>query len=89
MPAGQQSLDADMFIQVGPLDRVSVTQETPILPLHVGSVEQAWIPGQRHLHAAAVRQLHAQVVIRHYDICGDGLHFKHQRYSSELKKTKL
>ena len=46
--AGQETLDADVFVEVRPFDRVAVAEQLPILSFILGGVKQARIPLQRN-----------------------------------------
>ena len=51
-----------MFIEVGPLNGISISQQSPVPPLCVGCAEQTRIPSQGHNDATAIGKVHGNEV---------------------------
>jgi hypothetical protein len=71
-PADEQVLDADVFVEVWPVDSSSLADEPPATPLLDRAVKEAGIPGQRHRDGAAVGQLDRQRVVCDGHLCRRG-----------------
>ncbi|MNC99229.1 hypothetical protein D3C83_174370 [compost metagenome] len=50
----QKILDADILVEVGPMDSLAATDEPPMVLFRNGAVRQAWIPLNGHGDAAPV-----------------------------------
>ena len=52
--AAKEALDAEVFVDFGPMDALAVAEELPVSTLCLRSGEQAREPDQRHTDSAAV-----------------------------------
>jgi hypothetical protein len=78
MAASQKLLDADVFIQVGPLNGVPIPQQLPILPFRVLGEQEPWIPRQGYDQAPSIGQIDNQVVSRYFNFHCRRFDLKHQ-----------
>lgn len=76
--AGQQPFDPNMFIEIGPLHRIALSQQLPMVALLRGAVDEARIPIQGNNDAAAIVQAHGQPVIGDGNVNRRRLFLKHQ-----------
>jgi len=70
---GEESVNADVFIKLGPMNAVAAPDEFPLCLLGGRSVSQARVPRDRHRYGAAICQVHDQRVLGHTDTLGSGL----------------
>ena len=56
--AAEQVIDADVFIEVGPVNTLATCDEPPIVELRFGSAGKARIPLDRNLDGAPVCEIH-------------------------------
>ena len=66
--AAQQSIGAQIFIDVGPVNPIAAATHPPICSLPWSSVKQPRIPGQRHDDSTPVEEVYAQHVVRAMNI---------------------
>jgi hypothetical protein len=62
-PACQQTLDADIFVEIRPVDALASPDEPRVIPLGSSPVSQAWEPTDGHGDHAAIRKLESQRVV--------------------------
>ena len=53
----EETLDADIFIEIGPMNALTLSDRTPVAALPCGSMEEARVPLQRHHDRTAVTEL--------------------------------
>jgi hypothetical protein len=68
-----QTFDADVFVERGPVDAVATSDQTPVTPLGWVPVKQARVPGQRYDERASVFEINAEVIRADLDIDRSGL----------------
>ena len=66
--ARQQALDANVFVQVGPLYAPSGAAETPVVALFRCSVDQPGIPGERRRYRPPVIQADCESALGNDDV---------------------
>ena len=66
----EQALNADIFVQFGPMNPFATPDQTPIEPLGGRAVCQPWEPRERRRDRPAIRQVHAQRIIAHSHALG-------------------
>ena len=44
----EQSLDADVLVEIGPMDSLATADDVPVGPLPTVAVKESWIPAERH-----------------------------------------
>jgi hypothetical protein len=64
----QDTCNAEIFIDIGPVDALTVPEELPVRPLRGRRVEQARKPGQRHADSSAIDQRHSQLILGYQNI---------------------
>ena len=87
--AGQPiSFDADMFIEVGPLDRISVAQQLPAFaPLRTHSADED--TSQRHDDATAIGKANREIIRGYSDSRRQRIDFKHKVLMPPSRRTGL
>jgi len=60
--SGQQACHADVLVQIGPLNRVSTAEETPMGTFGLGGLNQPCVPSQRHRLQADIDQFRRETV---------------------------
>ena len=58
----QQTFDADVLVEIGPLNSVAISQQRTILALCGRCVQQSWIPGQGNAKLAAGDKVNNQII---------------------------
>src|ERR1035441_3456741 len=61
----QETLHADVFIQIWPVDPLATGNETPVGPLRRCPVRQAWEPRKWHRDRPAIRKFRDQSIVAH------------------------
>jgi hypothetical protein len=61
----QDVLGADVFIEIGPMNTLALTDQTPIVALLRLAVQQPWVPSQRNGDRSPVNQVNHQRVLGH------------------------
>jgi hypothetical protein len=67
MPAQQEADDADVLIEIGPVDALTLANESPACTLIRRGLEKPGVPGKRDGDRAPIQQLHAEDIGRDYD----------------------
>jgi len=67
----QQALDADVLIQVGPVDSRTLSNEPPVSPLSGSTVAEAREPSETHTDRTAVGEIHGQGVVADAELLGN------------------
>ena len=62
-PSGKEALDADVLVEVGPMNALTATDQPGMGSLGGAPVKEAWIPGQWGGDGASVGQLNDQRII--------------------------
>lgn len=70
---GEETVDADVFIELGPMDPVATADQFPFRLLGRRSMSQARVPRDGHRHGATIGQVHDQRVLGHADTLRSGL----------------
>jgi len=65
--SGQETFDADVLIQVRPVNSHATPYEAPMIPVLTSAVEQPWVPGKRYHHGSTIHEVNGQRIIRHLD----------------------
>ena len=68
--SGKQSLNADVFIQVRPMDTEAASNKSPVVSLLRCPALQTRIPHERRCDRSAVDQVDDQCISRHPDLLG-------------------
>ncbi len=66
--ASQQSLGAQIFVDIWPMDTVAAAGNLPVVALRCAGIEQPRIPDERHGDDAAIAQAHADGVVGKLDV---------------------
>lgn len=66
--APQETCHAEIFIDVGPVNALTITEELPVRPLRGRRVEQAREPDQRYTDSSAIDQSHCQLILGQQNI---------------------
>lgn len=74
--SAQQSADADILVDVGPVDTSTIADETPVAALICLGVEQAREPRQGRAHSPAIGQVDNQVVFIGPDVDRPGIRLR-------------
>jgi hypothetical protein len=69
----QKSADADVRVEVWPVDTFAVADETPTATLARRSIEKGGEPSQRNQHAASVDKVDNEFGVGDLDAIGKGL----------------
>ena len=59
-PTGEESFDADVLIEIGPVNALAVADESPTRALSIGAVRKPWVPCERYTDGPAVDQVDNQ-----------------------------
>lgn len=62
-PTSQEILDGDVFVELGPVDPMAMTQQPPIGSLSRRTVGKAWIPSDRNRDVSSVEQFDHKAVV--------------------------
>ena len=64
----QESLNAEVFIDIRPMDAKASAGQLPVLTLCGRGVQEAGVPGQWHGDGASILQINGQLVVAAADI---------------------
>ena len=59
----QEASHADVFIQVGPVDSLAATNETPVCTFRASPMRQARKPSERHCNCPAISEIDGEIII--------------------------
>jgi len=68
--ARQDVLDADVFVELRPVDTLTTADETPVVLLLGCSVEKPGVPHDGHRNRATVHEIDGQGVLAQCDVAG-------------------
>src|SRR5262245_55980185 len=57
---GEETGYANVFVKVGPFDRIAIAQECPLLSFFAAGVKESWVPFQRNCKSSPVREVDNQ-----------------------------
>jgi len=67
-PTGEEILDADVLIELGPMNPVAAADEPPVRALGDGAVRESGIPGQGNGECPTIHQVDDQRIVREPDL---------------------
>jgi len=70
---GEEALDADVLVELGPMDAMATADELPFGLLGGRSMRKTRIPGYGHRHTTSVYQVHHEHVLGDPDVLGERL----------------
>ena len=76
--AGKQPINADMLIQIRPLNCIAIAKQHPMLLLVCSCVQQPRIPHKRDAQEPPIAQVHNDLIVTDFYRCGRGVGLKHQ-----------
>jgi hypothetical protein len=86
--AGQKTGDADVFIQVRPVDALAARNQAPVGALRRRPVSQTREPGQRRRNRPAIREVRHQRVVTNADAPGQRFRYFIPRSTHAMTPTK-
>ena len=69
-PSKEDTLNAYVFVQVWPVDTLSLADEAPVVPLLGRAMEETWKPRQRNRYSAPVIEIYNQAVFCDGNVLG-------------------
>lgn len=72
--SAQQSLHAQILVEVRPVDSLPVAEQSPVLSLERIRVQESGEPDQGHAHSPAVREGDRQLVVANRHLHGARVH---------------
>jgi hypothetical protein len=63
--AGEKTVNADVLIEIGPVNSLPATDQTPVPSFVEGPVGEPRVPGNGNRQGSAVDQIHDQCVVCH------------------------
>jgi hypothetical protein len=84
----QQPLNADMLIEVGPLDGIPLAEQPPMRAFVGRCMHKPWIPAERDTQSTPIQQIDSQPRVSHLDGDGNRFSLKHQSIHSIRSELK-
>ena len=90
MTPGQNSGNAEVFIEVGPVKKCPFTKQYQIRSLFRSAVPQTWKPYQGHCYSTAINKVYDERIIVNAGFLGARfLNFKHRKTHSIAPAARL
>jgi hypothetical protein len=70
--SGEESFDADVFVELRPFDRVAVTEEFPVVAFVGGCMVQSGIPVEGDRELATIGEVDGEGGVGEFDVGGGG-----------------
>src|SRR5262249_12768245 len=91
-PSSKEPFNAEVFVEIGPMNSFSCTDHSQVIPLLSSSVGKPRIPGQRGGNCSAIRQFNGQLLVCYSNVNHMGRHLQHsgqanRRNCSEVVHT--
>ncbi len=78
LPTRNDASDADVLVEVGPVDAFPIGDQLPVASLGWRPVRQTWIPPERYGDPSPINEVDAQPLAGYFEACCKRFALKYQ-----------